>query len=551
VGEAIETAPVAETEGETPALAPLGGVLARIRIHEPSCTPVERRIIAAIRANGRELVGLPIEELASRIGVSTTSIVRFCRRLGYRGLRELMLALAAEVLGETAPEAPPIAPEDGTDAIVRKVTIAAQQALAASADVLDRAAIDRAVKALLAARRIQFFGIGGSGPIAQDADYRFARLGLPVSVRTDAQLQPIVASRLGPDAVAFVISHTGRSIEPVHVLEEAKRGGATTILLTSFANTPAARWADIVLLTAPVATAPWDGMAPLRVAQLTVIDILCVAIAARGAEELRDFRSRYDALLERHMLPGGSGPDQTGATVAAPAPVEHAVIRPAQPSDQSRQLSIEGVVNARHLGWLPRAGEGKTTQVVLRSGAIEKVTPAGIRHLQLLGVTDIVDLRSADEFALFPNPSLEHAGIAVVHAPMWYFPSHNPPDHDDRAAWIAVYRAWAEQSQAAMRTLLETIARARGSVLMSCYWGADRTGVAAALLLDLVGVAEADILADFLLTPNSHGYEVLISAMLARVRERWGSTAAYFADSGVDEATLARARARIEGRLVI
>src|SRR5262249_46925348 len=151
------------------------------------------------------------------------------------------------------------------------------------------------------------FGVGGSAPIAHDAHYRFARLGLPVAVLTDAHLQSIVAANLGPGDVAFVVSHTGRSREPVHVLEEAKVSGATTILLTSYASTPAARWADVVLLTAPAATTAWEGMAPLRVAQLSVIDMLCVAIVGHGDARRQDFRARYDALLARHMLPGGSG----------------------------------------------------------------------------------------------------------------------------------------------------------------------------------------------------------------------------------------------------
>src|SRR5262249_18732649 len=156
-----------------------------------------------------------------------------------------------------------------------------------------------------------------------------------------------------PGAVAFVVSHTGRSREPVHVLEEAKAAGATTILLTSFANTPAARWADVVLLTAPVATAPWDGMAPLRVAQLTVIDMLCVAIAARDDADLRDFRARYDALLARHMLPGGTGTASAAAgtetTTASGAPLQRPVLSvdvadPAiEAAHNRRRVRIDGV----------------------------------------------------------------------------------------------------------------------------------------------------------------------------------------------------------------
>src|SRR5262249_13734319 len=122
------------------------------------------------------------------------------------------------------------------------------------------------------------------------------------------------------------------------------------------------------------------------------------------------------------------------------------------------------------------------------------------------------------------------------------------PDLDDRAGWIAVYRGWVEQSRSAMRTLVETIAGTDGSLVMCCHLGEDRTGIVAALLLDLAGVEEAEILADYAMSPNGRGFEFLLSAMLEWVRERWGSTAAYFGDAGVDEDTLARVRARIAGR---
>src|SRR5262245_44507053 len=116
----------ADTSGP---LALLGGVLARIRAHESSFTSVERRIAAALQADGRELVGLPLDQLAARIEVSEASIIRFCRRLGYSGLRELKLALAAEVRGDPPVAALPIAVGDGYAEIVSKVTVLAQQAL--------------------------------------------------------------------------------------------------------------------------------------------------------------------------------------------------------------------------------------------------------------------------------------------------------------------------------------------------------------------------------------------------------------------------------------
>jgi DNA-binding MurR/RpiR family transcriptional regulator len=548
---AIASSTGASARDEPGTLVVLGGVLARMQVHEPSFTAVERRIATALRANGRELVGLPVEELSGRIGVSQASVVRFCRRLGYSGLREFKLSLAAEVRGDVEAIEPSIAFDDGFDAIAIKVTAAAQRALTDSLDVLDRSVLEQATEALVGAGRIQIFGVGGSAPIAQDAHYRFARLGLPVSVQTDAHLQPVVAARLGSDTVAFVVSHTGRSREPVHVIEEAKRAGATTILLTSFANTPAARWADHVLLTAAGATTPWGGMAPLRVAQLTVIDMLCVAIAGREDAELQQFRARYDAMEERRMLPVDTvSANPFPAVIADPPARPFTHLSPsaeAQVSDRhhQRRVRIDGVPNTRHLGGIPLKNGGETAPVVFRSGALWQITKSGIRQMQELGISHIVDLRYGSDLETHATPSLDDYGITNVRAPFYELADEVYPDLDDRAGWVAMYRAWAEQSRLAMATVIETIAQAEGAVLLHCHLGVDRSGIVSALLLDLVGVDEADILADYRMSPSGPGYEHLISAVLERIRERYGSTWAFFKQTGTTDRLLSRVQARM------
>jgi DNA-binding MurR/RpiR family transcriptional regulator len=539
-------------------LSRLGGAFSRMQVHDPTFTAVERKLAEALRANGRELVGLPAGALAERVGVSQASIVRFCRRLGYSGLRDFKLALAAEVRGDLAvTEAPMIAVDDGFDLLAGKVILAAQRALADSLDVLDSSVLELATEALASAHRIQIFGVGGSAPIAQDAHYRLARLGLPVSVQTDPHLQSVVAAGLGPDSVAFVVSHTGRSREPVHVIEEAKRAGATTILLTSFANTPAARWADHVLLTATGSTAPWGGMAPLRVAQLSVIDMLCVAIARRDNAELQAFRARYEAMEERRMLSltGSNGrvmplpPAAKANPGAAPSrsPLPRPVYNEANVSELhlQRRVRIDGVSNARHLGGLPLKNGGRTTPMVFRAGRLWQITGNGIDQLQELGITTVVDLRYGSVLETHPTPDLSDYGITRVAAPFNELADAIYPDLDDRPGWIAMYRAWAEHSGLAMSTVVETISQSDGAVLITCHLGQDRSGIIAALLLDLVGVDESDILADYRMSPNGPGYEYLISAVLERIHERYGSTWEFFKQNGTTDRLLTRVVARM------
>jgi DNA-binding MurR/RpiR family transcriptional regulator len=245
-----------------------------------------------------------VKELARRIRVSEATIVRCCRSLGYSGLRDLKLALAAETL--TAPQQvihEAIQPGDSVLTVASKVLQSDQEAIADTLSVLDGAALERAVGALLAATRIEFYGIGSSMPVALDAYYRFARLGLPATVVTDPHMQAVSAAQLPPGAVAFAISHTGRTRETLNALQKARGAGATCILLSSYANTPLSRLADVELVTASRETLFRTEALASRLAHLSLIDALYVAVATKRLHEAERVLARTDAIIAEHRLP--------------------------------------------------------------------------------------------------------------------------------------------------------------------------------------------------------------------------------------------------------
>jgi DNA-binding MurR/RpiR family transcriptional regulator len=280
------------------------GVLARIRATAPSLSEAEQRVAAAILERPREVVFLPVKELARSVGVSEATIVRCSRSLGYSGLRELKLALAAETLN------PPhqvihesIRPGDSVLTVARKVLRSDQEAITDTLDVLDGPALERAVAALLGASRIEFYGIGSSMPVALDAYYRFARLGLPATVVTDPHMQAVSAAQLPPGAVAFAISHTGRTRETLNALQKARGAGATCILLSSYASTPLSHLADVELVTASRETLFRTEALASRLAHLSLIDALYVAVATQRLDDAERGLARTDAIIAEHRLP--------------------------------------------------------------------------------------------------------------------------------------------------------------------------------------------------------------------------------------------------------
>lgn len=279
------------------------GVQARLYAASQTLTEAERRVAQFIGQHTQEVVHLSVQALAQRIHVSEATIVRCCHSLGYQGLRDLKLALAAESLTPLRQIHEDILAEDSVGTVARKVLQSDIQAIADTLAVLDEQLLEQTVEALLSAVRIEFYAIGPSLPIALDAYYRFLRIGLPVTVATDAAMQAVSAANLPPNSVAFAISHSGYTRETLAALRCARSAGALCILLGSHTHTPLSDYADISLITAARETAFRTAALTSRIAHLSVIDALYVAVALRRPEASLAALERFTKALSEHLLP--------------------------------------------------------------------------------------------------------------------------------------------------------------------------------------------------------------------------------------------------------
>lgn len=286
---------------QQPPLVP-EGVQARLRAAEHTLTETEQRVAQFIDKYPQEMIHLSVQSLAQRIQVSEATIVRCCRTLGYHGLRDLKLALAAQHATPLQRIHEDILPGDDASSVVRKVLQSDIQAIADTLAVLDDQLFARAVEVLSQARRIEFYGIGSSMPIVLDAYYRFARIGLPATVITDSAMQAVSASQLPPGSVAFAISHSGQTRETLSSMRWARERGATVILLSSHLGTPLCEFADIALITAARETAFRTASMTSRIAHLSVIDALYVALALRRPEAALAALERSAEVMAEHSL---------------------------------------------------------------------------------------------------------------------------------------------------------------------------------------------------------------------------------------------------------
>jgi RpiR family carbohydrate utilization transcriptional regulator len=269
-------------------------MLERIRASIPALPPAEQRVARLVLADPRSFASLPVTELADRSHVSKPTVVRFCRSVGYDGLADFKLKLAGTV-NEGVPFVHRAVDEDDKPGdIVVKVIDNTVSALLAYRNEAAGHAFERAIEALAAAgrngRRIEFYGVGNSGIVAQDAQHKFFRLGVSATAVSDGHVQVMSATMLQPGDCAVIISNSGRSRDLLDAAEIARRKGATTIVITA-SDSPLARTAAGAqqILLAADHPEDYDRYSPMvsRLLHLVIIDILTTGVALKLGEELR------------------------------------------------------------------------------------------------------------------------------------------------------------------------------------------------------------------------------------------------------------------------
>jgi len=233
--------------------------------------------------------------------------------------------------------------------------------------------------------------------------------------------------------------------------------------------------------------------------------------------------------------------------------------------DRPRRIALAGTLNLRDLGGYPTSDGGTVRwRTLLRSDALHRLDDAGRAALAGLGLQTVVDLRTDEEAGSAPS-ALDGTGARAFRVPLFRAAAIGalPPE------LAAVYRHMIDECGAAIAEAVGRLGREGGLPgLVHCSAGKDRTGLVAALILDVLGVPDEVIAADYAMSAAhldaeaaqvvrriqaiSPGYRVdfgvlgsppgLILDALARVRGQAGSAAGYLTGHGLAPAALGHLR---------
>lgn len=248
--------------------------------------------------------------LAEEIGVSDTSIIRFIRKLGFRGYSDFRATMSERLadrytLTRAAHELSPgekyvqfknNLKKESLISDVGKYTISN---LESSFSSLSEETVERAVDIILAARKHYVSGFRGA---ASCAVYMASKLHLMVSdvtalIHADASAVEAITDITAEDCI-ILYSFPRYSVINFTLLEVAHRVGAKVILFTDRYTSPLANMADIVI----VSQIGGLGFTNSYVAPLSISEILLLALSNRNDQKCEDRIARVDKLIGESSL---------------------------------------------------------------------------------------------------------------------------------------------------------------------------------------------------------------------------------------------------------
>jgi glucokinase len=324
----VITAPYPAFVGVAAILAEhLGGgnavpILERIRKVTPQLSPAEQKVASLILSHPRSVMSDPISEIARRAEVSQPTVIRFCRTLGCQGLADFKLKLASGVTGTVPVAHSQVHVGDSSLDVGVKVVDNTVSAMLEVRDNLNADILTRAIEAIGQATRIDFYGFGSCGLVAEDAQQKFFRLGIPSTAYTDPQLQEVAASMLKPTDVAVIISNSGRLRHLAPAVEAAAASGATIIALAP-GNSQLARRAHLTLAIEHDEGNPSHIPMVSRILLLLLIDMLAVGVSLNRSSPFAELQRQAKRGILTHIAPtpqvGNSEDEQEEADEMAAA----------------------------------------------------------------------------------------------------------------------------------------------------------------------------------------------------------------------------------------
>jgi len=252
-----------------------------VRRMRDDLSKAERSVADLVLSRPRQVLSMPVKDIAREAKVSEPTVIRLCRTLGCLGLHDFKLRLAAGLASSAAlgPQATQSDPENAVDRGVQALEDTAS-ALLNLRGRLQADTLREAIAHLKAADRICIAGLGHYGHLAREFELRLIRLGYRTACFTDdwGLSAGVLALRSGD--VLLVMSNTGRVKSLLQSAQHARDRGVPVLAVTT-AGSPLAKIVDHALVAEHEDDVSQTIPMASRTLHLMLTDVLLIGMEGR------------------------------------------------------------------------------------------------------------------------------------------------------------------------------------------------------------------------------------------------------------------------------
>jgi DNA-binding MurR/RpiR family transcriptional regulator len=261
----------------------------------------EKLIAKYILKHKDKVIKMTITQLAESSKTSPASIVRFYHKIGYNSYRDFQQSLFHGVFSEDAQR------EDDIYALEKRnpltlsvedtITIVTQlnvESLINTLKIIDMEEVTAAVHAINEANHVGFYALSGSRSVADDAVFKFERLGVNCRSYSSPHSQLLSAKTMSEKDVAVFISYSGETKDLIEAANAANKRGIKTISITRYGETTLKEICAINIQHSSIGRSLRTISTRSRVVQQNIIDILHISLAKFRTEFMELYHELFN-----------------------------------------------------------------------------------------------------------------------------------------------------------------------------------------------------------------------------------------------------------------
>lgn len=268
--------------------------ISRFKASIDTLTETEKKIGRFVEENLNIANTMSSYEIAERLDVGQTTVIRFTQKLGYKSFREFQLDLTSSAAKIGVEE---ICPKESTNKTNFKIMRQYQDVINLTYAQNEDADIDSTVNYIKNAEKILIFGMGSSNLFAEYLSNQLINIGFFSICSSDPHNIYTMIAKMDHKDLIILFSETGETKETVKAAKLAYKKDIPIISITRMAKNKLHQYSNVVLKTInPISDTRLEAMS-IRCSQLCLIDMIYLNLFKTDYEKYKEMIVESEELI--------------------------------------------------------------------------------------------------------------------------------------------------------------------------------------------------------------------------------------------------------------